>query len=217
MRRHGSDERVNLTKTELERDLGVNIDNELKFSEHVEIQVNKANRLLGLIRRSYEHLDSESLKLLFIALVRPHLEFANSVWSPRLEKDKKLIEGVLHRATKVIPGLRNLSYEERLAKLDIPSMAYRRSRGDMIEVYKYTHGIYKVKVQPVTVDRTSITRGHSYKLQKPRCNNATRQHFFSNRVVDTWNKLPDTVVTAPSLNSFKTRLDILWKEIRFLE
>ena len=95
MRTHGGEIRVNLESSEVEKDLGVHIDNELKFSKHVETQVNKANRILGLIRRSYEYLDAGSMKPLFTALVRPHLEFANSVWSPRFEKDKVLIESVL--------------------------------------------------------------------------------------------------------------------------
>ena len=63
-----------IEKTNLEKDLGVNIDVQLKFSKHIEIQVNKANKILGMIRRSYEFLDGDSLKILFVALVRPHLE-----------------------------------------------------------------------------------------------------------------------------------------------
>ena len=86
--------------SEGEKDLGILMDSELKFSKHVEEQVNKANRILGLIRRSYQHLDKESMKLLMTALVRPYLEFGNVVWAPRLQKDRLLIEGVQRRATK---------------------------------------------------------------------------------------------------------------------
>ena len=81
------------------------------------------------------------MKILFTALVRPHLEFSNSVWSPRFEKDKKLIEGMLCRATKVIPGLKDKQYEDRLKRIEIPSMTYRRVRGDMIETYKFTQSL----------------------------------------------------------------------------
>ena len=80
--------KVTLEVTECEKDLGVNVDAELKFSKHIEIQVNKANNILGMIRRSYEYLDADSLKRLFVALVRPHLEYSNVAWSPRLIKDK---------------------------------------------------------------------------------------------------------------------------------
>ena len=69
------------------------MDNDLKFSQHIETQINKANRLLGKIRRSYEHPDADSMQILFVAHVWPHLEIGNVVWSPRLEKDK-FVEGV---------------------------------------------------------------------------------------------------------------------------
>ena len=70
------------------------MDKDLKFSWHTEIQVNKANRIVGLIRRSYDYLDGDSLKKLYIALVRPVLEYGNVAWLPRLKKDKILIEQV---------------------------------------------------------------------------------------------------------------------------
>lgn len=207
MRKHVSTETNRLQATELEKDLGVNMDNELKFSKHIEIQVNKANRLLGLVRRSYEYLDSEAMKLLFVALIRPHLEFGNVVWHPHLERDKKLVEGVLRRATKVIPGLKDLTYEERLKKMNIPSMTYRRTRGDLIEAYKYTHGLYTLKDRILEREERTNTRGHNYKLAKPRCNTTLRQTFFSQRIIDRWNKLPAHVAEAPSLNAFKNRID----------
>ena len=82
MRKYGSNESVELHSTELEKDLGVNVDTSLKFSQHVEIQVNKANRLLGLVRRSFVYLDSQTMKMLFIAIVLPHLKFGYVAWSP---------------------------------------------------------------------------------------------------------------------------------------
>ena len=109
--------------------------------QHIETQVNKANRLLGLIRRSHEQLNAESMQLLFVALVQPHLEFGNVVWSSRLEKDKKCVEGVQRRATKIIPVLKDLMYEQRFEKMKLPSMCYRRLRGDLIEVFRYTHNV----------------------------------------------------------------------------
>mgnify|MGYP006336457883 CR=1 FL=1 len=165
MRKHGSSDRVTLEKSEIERDLGVQVDKDLRFSQHIETQVNKANRLLGLIR-SYEYFHAESMQLLFVALVRPHLEFGNVVWSPRLEKDKKLVEGVQRRATKIIPGLKDLTYEQRLEKMKLPSMCYRRLRGDLIEVFKYTHNIYKLSDSLLELESRTNTRGHTYNLKK---------------------------------------------------
>jgi hypothetical protein len=211
MRVHGTDERVQLESVNSERDLGVIIDSELKFSTHVESQVNKANRILGLIRRSYEHLDCESMRLLYVALIRPHLEFANCAWNPRLEKDKKLVEGVLKRATKCIPGLGRLEYEERLKVLKLPSMCYRRIRGDLIEMYKFSHGYYNCD-KPFEFSELSTTRGHDFKVKKHFCRTGVRQHFFGNRIVDTWNALDSATVKAETLNSFKNRIDWIFKD-----
>jgi len=205
-----------LETTTLEKDLGIHIDPELKFSKHTELQVNKANRILAMIRRSYTHLDKESLKKLFCALVRPHLEYSVVAWSPCLEKDKKLIESVLHRATRLLAELRDLDYEQRLSLMDIPSMAYRRVRGDMIEVWKYLHEKYEANHHFFSLDKSN-TRGHSLKLKKPRCNKSVRQHFFTYRVVTTWNSLPEAVISAPTINSFKNRLDITWSDHKFTE
>ncbi len=212
-----NDQRVTLGQTELEKDLGVNIDPQLNFSQHIESQVNKANKILGMIRRSYEFLDGETLKKLFIALVRPHLEFSNVAWSPKLLKDKRLIEAVQRRATKMIPALEDCSYEERLKILDMPSLMYRRARGDMIEVYKYTHGLYTVNDSLLTRDDDNTRRGHGYKLRKRHCKTATRKNFFSYRVVNSWNSLPHVVVSAPTMNSFKSRLDKVWKKYRYMQ
>ena len=70
------------------------------------------------------------------ALVRPHLEYAEAVRSPFTKKDIDTIENVQKRATKLIPSLRNMDYTNRLTKLKMPTLQYRRLRGDMIEVYK---------------------------------------------------------------------------------
>ena len=152
------------TATE-EKDLGVIIDDKLKFHKHTEVQANKANKVLGLLRRSFETLDNENLVWLFKALVRPHLEYCNTVTYPVYEKDANLLEGVQRRATKMVPDMTNYDYATRLRKLALPSLSYRRKRGDMIEVYKYTHGLYQVSALPVEVEEKT-TRGHTYKLKK---------------------------------------------------
>ena len=73
---------------------------------------------------------------------RPHLEYGATVWNPHFKKQITLIENVQRRATKQIPGLAHLSYLERLQLLKLPTLQYRRYRGDMIEMYKLSHGHY---------------------------------------------------------------------------
>ena len=76
-------------------------------------------------------MDKNNFKLLFTALVRPHLEYAQATWGPHLKKHIKAIENVQRRASKAVPGLKDLSYEARLRAMRLPTLAYRRYRGDM--------------------------------------------------------------------------------------
>ena len=90
---------------------------------------------MGIIRRTFTYLDEHSFLMLYKALVRPHVEYANQIWSPYLRKDINSIENVQRRATKQIAGMRNLTYEDRLKKLKLPTLAYCRLRGDIIDTY----------------------------------------------------------------------------------
>jgi hypothetical protein len=136
------DHKIELEQSDGEKDIGVFVDENLSFNKHIQNQVNKANSIMGLIRRTYTYLDEQSFKYLFQALVRPHIEYAEAVWSPFKVGDIEKIENVQRRATKQVPTLKNMEYNERLKKLKMPTLKYRRMRGDMIEVFKIINGIY---------------------------------------------------------------------------
>ena len=120
-----------------EKDLGVIIDNRLKFHTHTSAAIKKANSILGLIKRSFVTLDEDILPLLFTSMVRPHLEHGNIIWGPHFVGDIKAVERVQKRATRMIPSLKNLSYRKRLEILNLPSLSYRRKRGSMIMNYNH--------------------------------------------------------------------------------
>ena len=111
------DQMQELKLIDKEKDLGVIIDSKLKSLSHIVRQVKKANRLMGLIRRSNNFLDIVLFKYLFISLVRPHLEYFVTVWYQLLKKDEDLIENIRPCASKMLPRLSNLTYEESLQKL----------------------------------------------------------------------------------------------------
>ena len=129
-----------LTTTNEEKDLGVLIDDKLGFDKHIRSIVKKANRMLGLIKIGFSCLDKEIFMNLYPVLVRPLLEYCVQVWSPYKRKYINLLEGVQRRATKLVPELRELQYEERLKKLGLTTLEERRVRGDMIETYKIITG-----------------------------------------------------------------------------
>ena len=202
---------VELQITPCEKDLGVYIDNKLKFHDHVAHAVNKGNRMLGLIKNTFSCLDKETIPKLYKALVRPHLEYGNVIWHPRFEMDKIAVEKVQRRATKLVPELKHLPYEERLKELNLPSLEHRRRRGDMIHVYKIMSKIDRVDPEALfeRADHTG-TRGHSQKLFRKRSRLELRANSFSQRIVEDWNTVPESVVSAPTLNAFKSRLDRFW-------
>ena len=200
-----------------ERDLGVAIYNHLNFKLHISQTVSQANRLLGMIRRSFEHLDQETFLYLYKGLIRPKLEYAQAVWNPYLQGSIYAIEAVQRRATKLIPVFSNLEYSERLSKLNLTTLSCRRARGDMLETFKYLNGQYNTAPILNLDARThgTTTRGHQLKLEKGRSRLDVRKHFFTQRVVNLWNTLPENLVSAPTVNAFKNQIDKLWKDAPF--
>jgi ribonuclease P/MRP protein subunit RPP40 len=85
-----------------ERDLGVIVQQDLKWSKQCSKSVSTANRILGMIKISFCYLNKDVVLKLYTSLVRPHLEYCLQAWRPYLKKDIELIEGIKRRATKLI-------------------------------------------------------------------------------------------------------------------
>ena len=195
---------------ELEKDLGILIDEELKFEEHICTKVRIANTLVGRIRRAFTFLDGQAMKTLFTSLVRPHLECGQAIWSPFLMKHIDMIERVQERATKLINGYSEFSYSERLKLLNLPTLRFRRLRGDLIEMYKHFHTYDKnAMTGPSFNVRQRSSRQHKYQVNEPFLARryGLRENSFYGRVARAWNKLPREVAESKDVNSFKNSLD----------
>jgi len=109
----------------------------------------------------------------------------------------------------MVKGFYKLPYETRLKRLKLTSLEKRRQRGDLIEAYKILTGKEGVDTHCFfTLDQNRYgTRGHELKVYTRRNILELRIIFFSQRVVPHWNRLPESVVTAESVNIFKNRLD----------
>jgi hypothetical protein len=108
-----------LDNVESEKDIGVTIRRNLTFEKHIQTQINKANQILGLMRRAFSHLDNRTFSLLFKALVRPHLKYASSAWSPYKKKDINSIENVQRRATRMLPQNEKSRVWRKVKKIEI--------------------------------------------------------------------------------------------------
>ena len=148
--------------------------------------------------------------------MRPHLEYGAQIWNPHHQQDIYRLERAQRRMTKIVPQLRSLSYDQRLARLGLTSLAERRERGDLIQFFKIHHNFNRVSwLKPLEPLHSTLklgpagsTRGHLHRvyLEKP-SNCSLRDAFFTNRTIPKWNILPLEVVKAPSTNAFKNRLD----------
>ena len=192
-----------------ERDLGVIVDKDLKFHSHTQAQVAKANRALGLIKRSFVTRKSCVVIKLYKSLVRPHLEFGLTLAFPQNKMDTRALESVQRRATKLVRGLNNVPYQDRLGSLRLPTLTYRRYRGDVImarKIFKSGH-----LNQIFTPSLANNSRGHSLKLHLPGCRRRERRGFFSIRVVPLWNSLSESTIQAETPHSFKAGVDRDWE------
>ena len=136
------------------------VSNNLSWTTHIIQMRAKANRTLGLIKRVYgkDIADQEIRKLLYITLVRSQLEYASNLWSPYTIKERALIENVQRRPTKFILNhySQDISYNDRLFKLHLLPLEFRREISDLIFLYKHKWGQRRLDSYHVTFSTNEI-------------------------------------------------------------
>ena len=189
------------------RDLGILVDSNLRFHEHIRSLVNKAAGLSVNLLRSTLCRAAVFMVPLFVSHIRPLLDFASPVWNTGFIGDLRLLESVQRRWTKCIDGLQELPYSERLRLLDLYSVQGRLLRADMLKCWKIFHGKCGVAPGDLFVMAPNVgTRGHRYKLAHVYSSLECRRRFFALRCISTWNALPEELVSAQSVATFKSGL-----------
>ena len=177
-----------------------------------------ANRILGALKHTFKYINKYTLTYLYKSLIWPHLEYASVTWSVKTKYNQDMLERVQRRATKIVPELKHRTYSQRLQALKLPTLPFRRERADVIQMFKFIHGIdcfdfdtkCEVCLKP-TFQRSlaSNTRGHPYKLQVQRCQSKKKKYFFG-RVIPVWNSLKTNTVCSKTVNEFKNNLAQEW-------
>lgn len=199
---------VKVDPVDSQNDLGIIINRNLSWSDHITTVVRKANAAAFVIYKTFSCPSPPLLIKLYKTYIRPLLEFSVIVWNPYLVKDISVLEKVQRRITKLSPYLKHLPYENRLQFLHLTSLAERRIRGDLIYTFKALNYHLGPEIRSFfTVSDDTRLRGHSFKLKKEKFNTNIRKNFFCNRTFSLWNSLPDDVVSAQTCNTFKNRLD----------
>ena len=189
------------------RDLGVLVDSSLKFHLHIHEICCKANGVANNILRGTSCRSPSFMYQIFVTHVRPILDFGSVVWNTGYLGDLRMLESVQRRWTRRVEGFADLPYSERLSRLKLFSIKGRLLRADLIQVWKILSGLSPQLDSLFSRVGLSRTRGHSLKIYVPHHSTDVRGRFFSLRVISTWNSLPEMVVSAQSIQSFKHLLE----------
>jgi len=196
-------QRCSIESVPRERDLGVGFDKNLNFRSHIDEKVAVAKRTLAVIRNSFRYINDSTFLLLYKSLVRPHLEYCSPVWNSSLKCVSVQIEKVQRQATRVVTGLRGLSYEDRLRSLKLSSLEFRRRREDIITAFKICKFHPNLRDSMFKFQPREGLRGHEYCFFKERSSTRAFKNFLPNRIFQTWNSFPAHFSHLPDLNGLK--------------
>ena len=190
-----------------EKDLGVVINDKFHPDDHINQITSKMYHLLRNMKIAFTYIDADMVRKIITTYIRPTLEYASVVWNPHQQKDINKLERIQRAATRWVPELKELSYEERLKMLNLPSLEARRTRGAFITLYKCTTKMMEIDNKNFIPFSDITTRGNNKKIQQKRGDKDVRKYFFPNRIIEDWNKLPEQIVNAKNINQFKKLYD----------
>ena len=198
---------VPLERVEIFKYLGVLLRSNLGWSDHITMICSKARKLLGLLyRQFYNHATTDTIKKLYVSLIRPHLEYAAPLWDPHLQKDVDMLENVQKFAMKLITRKWDQGYAQLIEMVDLPTLQSRRLHLKLHHVFRIVHGLCDF---PSTFHETSSyceRRARSHLLHQPFARTNAFLYSFVPSGAAAWNQLTEEQVTVNSLQSFKKLL-----------
>ena len=187
--------------------LGLNIDNKLSWERHVGITSKKATNTLALLRRNISCCPRAIRLTAYKTLIRPQLEYAATVWDNSVKARTTAIEAIQRRAARFITGNydRRSSVTNMLQELNLEPLKKRRKQAKLTTLFRATHNL--IDIPNTYLEPSSrATRGHSRRFLLPSTSVKCYQDSFFPSTISLWNNLPQEIIDAPSIDSFKTAL-----------
>ena len=198
--------------------LGVELNDKLKYNAHIDKITGKASQTLGFIKRNLNKCPQPVKERAYETLVRPKLEYSSPIWNPTHKQTTQLkqIEQIQRNAARFVANKPFNPYQPDsvtsiIKTLKWQSLQQQRQRFDLVLLYRVVHGLVAVPASylPTPATVCSTRQSNSLKFIQPPCERNAYHHSLFPRTVPIWNSLPTTVVTAPSLDIFKSAVQSL--------
>ena len=190
--------------------LGAQISENLKWTTHIDKICNRANSILGFIRRNLKHSNRNFKETAYISLVRSVLDYASTVWDPYLKKDVDNIEGIQRRAARFVMNdySRKSSVTDMMRRLNWRPLAERRREQRLIFFFKIINDLVAVPADSLHIVRNQRTQRNSNtkSVKVITCSTDIYKNSFVPRTIKDWNALPDQLVSVKKAEEFKSAL-----------
>ena len=200
---------VSIVAEDVVKDLGVYIDTDLRWRQHITNKSAEASRKAGWVLRTFSSRYKDTMMLLYKTYVRSIVEYCCVLWSPHLQCDIMSVEAIQRSFTAKIAGLSDLNYWERLKNLNLYSLQRRRERYMLILIWKIYHGIIpnSIGINFQLSERRGITCVRPLGESRYKSINSMRFHSFSSSATALFNTVPKEIKSIPLLTQFKAQLD----------
>ena len=189
--------------------MGVTIQHDLKYGEHVTKIVNKASKVLGLCQRNLKHCPQRHKKLAYSSLVRSTLDNCASIWDPYLAADKQKLETIQRRAARFVTRdyHRTTSVAGLLSRLEWRALEERRRRARLTLLFKIKNNLVGIDAKQYLTPADPRTRGGKSNFKHISAKLEQRQNSFFPQTIRDWNSLPSNIREETKLDSFKRNLN----------
>ena len=188
--------------------MGVTLHHQMSWNTHIHQAATRANNTQALIRRNLRTCPKSTKEQCYKTLVRPILEYAAIIWDPHTQSNIQILERVQRRAARYVMNDydRGSSVSTMISQLGWSSLQQRRSHTKIIMLYRIVHHLVAIPPEIYLQPTQSASRTHHHQYLVPYARTQTYQYSFFPSTIRLWNHLPEEVIAAPTLDTFRAQL-----------